>query len=103
MITVELMMVICFILTSLCMYVIYRYFNDIIDDIYCELKKDLENFSHVCTTKEVMHADTIKDLQKNTNALAEEIKSFRIRLDFIEQALEAQSKKPKRFAKKDDA
>ena|ERR1700752_2236800 len=97
MITVEIMMIICFVLYGFALYIMYRYFNDVIDGMYDELNDKLEAahnmykiHSDLCKSYTDQLNDRMKSLENNMNKLENE---FNTRLDkIVEIVLETKSK-----------
>jgi hypothetical protein len=50
MITVEIMMIICFVLYGFALYIMYRYFNDVIDEVYNKYEDLLRDFQIKCNS-----------------------------------------------------
>lgn len=79
MITVEIMMIICFILYGFALYIMYRYFNDIIDGMYDEISVEIKSIKH-------FHSEHIKNYcnEPTITSFACSIEDLKHRLGFAE-------------------
>lgn len=80
MIPIEILLAMSFALLSMAIYMMYRYFNDIIDDMYCELNEKSESSYNTY----IAHTNLCKSYTDNIN---DKIKLFDKRLEELEKNL----------------